>query len=54
LDGSRLREDSPTIAAEITGSVGVRQAEIAKQDTKLRDGKRSNINPGERYVVKPF
>ena len=33
------------MAAEITGSVGVRQADTAKQDTKLRDGKSSDINP---------
>jgi len=37
----------PMMAAEITGSVGVRQADIAKQEIKLRDGKSSKINPGE-------
>ena len=42
------------MAAEITGSVGVRQAEIARQDMKLRDGKSSNINPGEICAGKPF
>jgi len=35
------------IAAEITGSVGVRHADMAKQEIKLSDGKRSNMNPGE-------
>ena len=37
------------IAAEITGSVGVRQADMAKQEIKLSDGKSSNMNPWE-YV----
>lgn len=39
------------IAAEITGSVGVRQADMAKQDMKLSDGKSSNMNPGEIHAV---
>ena len=37
--------NSPMIAAEITGSVGVRQADMAKQEIKLSDGKSSNMNP---------
>jgi hypothetical protein len=40
LDGLGVEEslgtsDLPTIAAQIIGSVGVKQAEIAKQDIKL-------------------
>ena len=42
----------PTIAAEITGSVGVRQADIVKQDMKLSEGKSSDMNPGEIGTVK--
>lgn len=38
----------PTMAAEITGSVGVRQAAITRQDRKLRVGKRTDINPRGR------
>jgi hypothetical protein len=35
----------PTIAAQMMGSVGVKQAEIAKQETKLRLGKRPFRTP---------
>jgi hypothetical protein len=35
------------ITAETTGSVGVRQADIAKQDIKLSEGKSSSMNPGK-------
>jgi hypothetical protein len=38
------------MAAEITGSVGVRVAATTRQDIKLRDGKSRNMNP--RVVVK--
>ena len=34
VKGSSGRQDLPTIAAQIIGSVGVKQAEIAKQDIK--------------------
>ena len=40
-----------TIAAEITGSVGVRQADIVKQDVKSSEGKSSNMNPEETHAV---
>ena len=35
------------IAAEITGSVGVRQADMARQEIKLSDGKSNSMNPGD-------
>ena len=50
----RIGKHLLTMAAEITGSVGVRQADIVKQDAKLSDGKSSNINPeGIRAVKRP-
>jgi hypothetical protein len=48
----KVGKHSPMIAAEITGSVGVRQADMAKQDMKLSDGKSSNMNPGQMCVGK--
>lgn len=47
------RKHLPTMAAEITGSVGVRHADIAKQDIKLSEGKSRAVNPGE-MCRKPF
>lgn len=38
----------PTIAAHIMGSVGVKQAEINKQDIQLSVGKRSRSRPAIR------
>jgi len=40
------RDDyAPTIAAQMIGSVGVKQAEIAKHETKLKIGKSACKSP---------
>ena len=41
-----------TIAAEIAGSVGVRQVDIVKQDVKSSEGKSSNMDPEETHAVR--
>ena len=46
LHSGELGKHIPMIAAEITGSVGVRQADIAKQDIRLSDGNSNNKKPG--------
>lgn len=43
----RSTEIEPTMLAHMMGSVGVRQADMAKQDTKSRPGNRAFSNPDE-------
>ena len=50
---ARIKETTvaPTIAAQMMGSVGVRQADIARHEMKFNLGNKTRRRPGNRNTI---